>query len=283
MFLAPALVFYVLFEIVPLIGTVVISLFNWEGYGLSGLRFAGLGNYTAVFRDPVFWQSLSHNGLLIVGMVVLQSGLGLAIALMLETDVPSGPFFRAVFFMPSVISVIVVGVVLSIVLSPTFGPAAAVLDALHLGFLRADWLGSPRLAIWTVILIQSVLGFGLAMFLFVSALKAIPDELYEAALSDGASGLQRIRHVTLPLLADMAVVVTVIACINSLKTFGLIYSLTRGGPDNGTMVLPVWAYLQAFSYNRFGYGCAISVVLLAITLSVAGLQMRLGGYGKRAW
>lgn len=132
---------------------------------------------------------------------------------------------------------------------------------MRLSFLKVDWLGSPRLAIWAVMLIQTFLGFGLVMFLFISALKAIPEEFYEAALADGASAFRRMRHITLPLLADMAVVVTVIACINSLKTFGLVYSLTRGGPDNGTMVLPLWAYLQGFSCNRFsaysppsGYG-----------------------------
>jgi len=282
-FLAPALSLYLLFEIVPLVGTLAISLFDWEGYSVGSMRFVGLGNYAAVFRDPVFWKALGHNGLLLAGMVVLQSGLGLAMALLLETNVPAGSFFRALFFLPSVISVIVLGVVLSIVLSPSFGAAGAALDALHLSWLKADWLGSPQVAIWSVMLIQTVLGFGLAMFLFVAALKAIPDELYEAALSDGASKLRRVWHVTLPLVSEMAVVVTVVACINSLKTFGLVYSLTRGGPDNGTVVLPLWAYLQAFSYNRFGYGCAISTVLLALTLIVAGLQFRLGGYGRRSW
>ena len=282
-FLAPALSFYLLFEVLPLVGTLVISLLDWGGYSIRSMNFVGLGNYAAVFRDPVFWKALQNNGLLLAGMVLLQSGVGFAMALLLETNVPAASFFRAIFFLPSVISVIVLGVVLSIVLSPSFGAAGAALDVLHLEFLKADWLGHPQFAIWAVIFIQTILGFGLAMFLFVAALKSVPDELYEASLVDGASKLRRVWHVTLPVVGEMAVVVAVVACINSLKTFGLVYSLTRGGPDNGTVVLPLWAYLQGFSYNRFGYGCAVSAILLILTLMIAGIQLRIGRYGRRSW
>ncbi len=272
-FLAPALIFYTLFLIVPLLGTVILSFTDWTGFNFADIRFAGLRNYREMGRDPIFWQSLGHNLIFLVGAVVLRTSFALFLALALDQNIPFSNLFRGIYLMPTVISLVVVGVVFSLALSPSLGLINPLLQALGLGGLAGDWLGNPRRVLPILILIDTWHGFGLAMFLFISRLVAIPQELHEAAFVDGASGLRDIWHITLPLLKSTTMMVLLLAAIDSLKLFAIVYVMTKGGPNHHSEVLSTWAYFQAFTANKVGYGNAILVVLLAITFALAYIQV----------
>ena len=272
-FLAPALFFYALFLLVPLLGTLALGLTEWSGFNIADIRFVGLDNFRALGGDDVFWQSLRHNLTFLVGAVILKTTIALALALALDQHLPFSHFFRGIYLMPTVISLVVVGVVFTLVLSPSLGLINPFLEAIGLGRFTGAWLGSPQLALPIVIAIDVWHGFGLYMFLFISRLIAIPQDLHDAAFVDGANGWQDVLHITLPLMRSMVAMVVLLASIESLKLFAIVYVMTKGGPNHATEVLSTWAYFQAFTANKVGYGSAILVVLLAITFVLAYIQV----------
>lgn len=272
-FLAPALVFYAIFLLVPLLGTLALSVTNWSGFNIADIQFVGLDNFRTLGNDAVFWQSLRHNLTFLVGSVILKTSVALFLALALDQHLPFSNFFRGVYLMPTVISLVVVGVVFGLVLSPSLGLINPFLTAIGLEQFTGTWLGNPQMALPIVIAIDVWHGFGLYMFLFISRLMAIPQDLHDAAFVDGANGWQDIVHITLPLMKSMAAMVVLLASIESLKLFSIVYVMTKGGPSHATEVLSTWAYFQAFTANKVGYGSAILVVLLVITFILAYIQV----------
>jgi ABC-type sugar transport system permease subunit len=272
-FVAPSLIFYTVFLIVPLLGTLALSFTDWSGISLANIRFVGLANYRQLGSDPVFWESLQHNLIFLLGAILLKTTLALLLALALEQNLRFSAFFRGVYLMPTVISLVVVGIVFSLALSPSLGLINPFLQAIGLGQFAGSWLGDPQKVLPLVILIDTWQGFGLYMFLFITRLIAIPQELHDAAFVDGASGRQDIWYVTLPLLKSTAAMVVLLAAIESLKAFALIYVMTSGGPNHQSEVLSTWAYFNAFTANKVGYGSAILAVLLLITFCLAYIQV----------
>ena len=272
-FVAPSLIFYTVFLIVPLLGTLALSFTDWSGISLANIRFVGLANYRQLGSDPVFWESLQHNLIFLLGAILLKTTLALLLALALEQNLRFSAFFRGVYLMPTVISLVVVGIVFSLALSPSLGLVNPFLQAIGLGQFAGSWLGDPQKVLPLVIVIDTWQGFGLYMFLFITRLITIPQELHDAAFVDGASGRQDIWYVTLPLLKSTAAMVVLLAAIESLKAFALIYVMTNGGPNHQSEVLSTWAYFNAFTANKVGYGSAILVVLLLITFCLAYIQV----------
>jgi raffinose/stachyose/melibiose transport system permease protein len=273
-FLGPALVFYVLFMIVPLAGTVLLSFTEWPGFNLDQLQWVGLGNFRELATDSVFLEALLHNVVLIVGAVVLKTAVALVLALALDQRLAGSAFFRGVFLMPTVISLVVVALVFGLGLSPSLGFVNPFLEAVGLGGLAGDWLGDPDRVLPTIILLDTWQGFGLYMFLFIARLVAIPQDLKDAAAIDGAGELRTTWHVVLPLLRSTISMVVLLAAIESLKMFELIYVMTSGGPNHASEVISTWGYMQGFTASRVGYGNAILVVLLVITFSLAVVYVR---------
>ncbi len=272
-FLAPALVFYTLFLMVPLLGTVALSFTQWTGFNFANIQLAGLDNYRAMGADPIFWMSLRHNVIFMVGAIALRVTFALFLALALDQRVPFSNLFRGIYLMPTVISLVVVGVVFRLALSPSLGLINPFFSAVGLDALTGDWLGNPNRVLPILILIDTWHGFGLYMFLFIARLAAISEELHEAAFVDGANSLQDIWYITLPLLRSTTAMVLLLAAIDSLKVFAIIYVMTSGGPNHRSEVLSTWAYFQAFTANKVGYGNAILVVLLVITFVLAYIQV----------
>lgn len=268
-FLAPALIFYVIFLLVPLVGTLALSVTEWNGFNIADIRFVGGDNFRAMGDDPVFWQSLRHNIVFLGGSVVLKTFVALLVALALDQRLPFSHLFRGVYLMPTVISLVVVGIVFMLLFSPSLGLINPFLESIGLGRFAGAWLGDPNLALPILVVIDTWHGFGLYMFLFISRLIAIPQDLHDAAFVDGANAWQDILHVTLPLMKSMVAMVVLLASIEALKMFSLVYVMTKGGPNHATEVLSTWAYFQAFTANKIGYGSAILVVLLVITFILA--------------
>ncbi|MBV7338802.1 sugar ABC transporter permease [Chloroflexi bacterium TSY] len=273
-FILPALIFYTIFLAIPIVGTVFISLLDWSGLSLNDIKWAGIRNYIALTEDDVFGLSLKHN---LIFIVVGSSGIvvrGLFLAVLLERGLPGSNFFRGVFFVPTVMSMVVVSVVFMLILSPELGLVNPLLRQIGLGSLERAWLGDPGTALYTVITVDVWKNFGFAMFLFVAGLKSIDAELYEASRIDGAAPWQSFWRITMPILWPVTTLVIILVSINTLKLFDLIFVMTAGGPNHASQVLTSWMYLQGFTYNNMGYGSAIAVVLLVLTFILTLIQFK---------
>lgn len=265
--LLPALTLYVLFVIWPILRSFWYGFFDWNG--LSDPVFAGLDNFVQIFGDPVFWQSLKNNLYVVVASVLLQIPLGLIAAVLLNGRVRGAGFFRTAFFIPMVLSTVVVGLLWSTLLNSQAGPVNALLMLMGVGFNQTpDWLGDPHLAIFTlcgVIVWQFV---GLYMIIFLAALQNIPTELLEAAAIDGATPTDQLWRIQLPLVWP-TVVASVVLCISgSMRSFDLIFVMTQGGPANATEVMATYMYNKTFAVSQYGYGSAVSLVISVISLGL---------------
>lgn len=274
LFVLPALFFFTVFLALPTLGTFAISFLHWTGISLNDIEWAGLENYVSLLEDDVFWSALRHNLIFILLGVTLVVVIGLSLAVLLEQGLPGSTFFRGVFFVPTVMSLVVVGVVFSLILSPELGLLNPLLRELGLGNLARGWLGDPNTALPTVILVNAWKNFGLSMFLFVAGLQGIDAELYEAAAIDGATPWQTFWRITMPILRPVTAMVIVLASIDTLKLFDLVYVMTSGGPNHASEVLSTWMFAQGFTFNRMGYGSALAVVLLTITFLLTVAQLR---------
>jgi raffinose/stachyose/melibiose transport system permease protein len=272
-FIVPALVFYVLFLVVPLLGTIALGFTDWDGFSFSDIHFNGIDNYTRMVHDAVFVKALVNNVVFVLGAVALKVSVALMVALMLDRKLKLSGFFQGVYVIPAVLSLVVVGVVFQFALSPTLGFVNPLLEAVGLGQLGRDWLGDENLVLPILILVDTWTAFGLYMLLFVARLASISQDLRDAAAVDGADWWQDIRLVLVPLMRTTIVLVVLLAMIDSLKVFATVYAMTKGGPNHASEVLSTWGYFQGFTANDVGYGSSILVVLLAITLILSCIQV----------
>lgn len=271
--LAPAMLAFLVFMVIPVVLTVGLSLVNWTGITLNSIQFAGFSNYQTLSHDALFWQALKNNGIFVVLGMTAVVVLGLFVAILLEQELPGSKFFRGVFFLPTVLSTVVIGIVFSFLLDPTFGILQPMLNAVGVHAQPAP-MADPTQALYVLILLETWRSFGFAMFLFVAGLKALDHNLNEAARLDGASSWQIFWHVTLPLLRPVTLMVCTLVGIGMLKLFDLIYVMTNGGPNHATDVLNTFSFEEAFTYNIVGYGSSIAVVMLFVTFALTLLRFK---------
>jgi multiple sugar transport system permease protein len=238
---------------------------------LSG--FAGADNYVKMGADPRFWNSLWLTLLYTASTVVLQVTLGLSLAL-LVLRIPRGQAaLRIAAILPIVLAPVVVGLFWrTLVLSPDVGLVDVVTRAL--GFGSHNWLGDPQLALISVIAIHTWQWTPFAFLVLLASLSSLPPDVYEAARIDRADAWQRFRHITLPLIRPAIVIVVIMRTMIALSAFAAIFAATGGGPGTATEILNLYAYRTSFSELNLGYGAALAVVLLAITLAVSLLMFR---------
>ena len=238
---------------------------------LSG--FAGLDNYVKMGGDPRFWHSLGLTAVYTATTVVLQVALGLSLAL-LVLRIPRGQaLLRVAAILPIVLAPVVVGLFWrTLVLSPDVGLVDVVTRALGLG--SHNWLGDPDLALISVIAIHTWQWTPFAFLVILASLSALPPDVFEAARIDRASAWQRFRHITLPLIRPAIVIVVIMRTMIALSAFAAIFAATGGGPGTATEILNLYAYRTSFAEFNLGYGAALAMVLLAITLAVSFVMFR---------
>jgi len=272
--LAPALLILVLTTTAPLVYLLWTSLqrVDLSMPWLSG--FAGLDNFARMGGDPRFWESLWLTLIYTGTTVVLQVAIGLALAL-LVLQIPRGQgALRVAAILPIVLAPVVVGLFWrTFVLSPDFGLVDLVTRALGLG--SHNWLGDPRLALISVIAIHTWQWTPFAFLVILASLSSLPPDLFEAARIDRANAWQRFRRITLPLIRPAIVIVLIMRTMIALSAFAAIFAATGGGPGTATEILNLYAYRTSFSELNLGYGAALAVVLLAITLAISFLMFRL--------
>lgn len=267
-FLAPALLLLLVFNVVPLVQGVLVSLQQWDGVNPQP-SFVGLANYARAFTDDVFRASLLNA--LGFGLVGLLGGgtLGLAMALAVNARPRGAHAYRAIFFLPWILSVVVVGFLWVWLLDPAVGPLNKVLYAWNLGEWAHAWLAEPETAFPTVSAIYVWAHWGIGFLLFLSGLQNVPPDVLEAAAIDGAGPLARFRYVVWPLLLPIAVVVSVLTLLLALQIFGTILVTTNGGPGFHTEVPTLRIYKESFQFFRFGVAAAMSIIFGAILIVVS--------------
>ena len=275
-FLLPALVVLGVFVIYPIISAGYISLTSWNGFS-PVKEFIGLDNYVRLAQDPEFWNSLLVTCIYAAGVCVLSVASGLVVALLLDAPLRGRGFYRGVYFLPAVTSSVAAAIVWRYMLDPS-GFVNTVLEGV--GIQGPDWLQDRWLALGALTLLTVWKNVGFNAILYLTALQALPEGVFEAAQMDGATLAQRIRYMTVPLLKPMTFFVVVQALITSFQSFDLVYVLTGGGPQGGTEVLGMIMYREAFRLSDFGYGTAIAFVTLFLVLGVTLVNWRASGSGR---
>jgi multiple sugar transport system permease protein len=274
-FVAPALAVIGLFFLVPTMAALALSLTDFDIYALAdlrNLRFVGLRNYAELLANPLFWQALGNTFYFVVVGVPLSIAASLAAALLLQSPLARfKSFFRTALFAPVVTTLVAVAVIWRYLLHTHYGLLNYALGAL--GIPPVDWLGDPHWAMPAIILFAVWKNFGYNMLIFVAGLQTIPEDLYEAARMDGASALRRFWHVTLPGLAPVVLLVSLLTVAGYLQLFAEPYVMTQGGPQQSTVSVLYFMFEQGFKWWNLGIASAVAFLLFVLILAVTLIQL----------
>jgi multiple sugar transport system permease protein len=274
-FVLPGLGGLLLFVVGPILASLVLTVYEWDL--LTSPRYVGLANFRRLVEDDQFWAALRHTLAFIAGYVPLVMGLALAVALALNARLRGVAALRTAFFLPVVSSWVAVALLWSWLFNPRYGLVNHLLGLA--GVAGPGWLFDRTWAMPAIILTSVWKDLGFVMVIFLAGLQAIPADYHEAAALDGAGDFERLRSITLPLLAPTTFFVAVISIINSFQVFDQVWVMTEGGPAGATSVLVERVVKHAFSYGEMGYAATISWVLFALVFAVTLVQLRLGRRG----
>lgn len=271
--LLPALGIFVIFVVIPIIRSFFYGYYAWNG--LSAPQYIGLKNFVDILTDRIFWHSFKNNMIVVIASVFGQIPLGLIIAILLNKKLRSARFFRSVFFMPMILSTVVVGLLWSTILNAQIGIINGVLKNIGLSNLAMDWLGDPKISIYTICFVIVWQFFGLYMIIFLAALQNIPTEIFEAASVDGASERSKLFHITIPMIWDSIMSAVVLCIAGSMRTFDLVFVMTKGGPAHATELMATYMYNKTFEVYKYGYGSAVSLIIFIISFSFIIISRKL--------
>ncbi|MFT4230444.1 MAG: sugar ABC transporter permease [Microbacterium sp.] len=275
LFLAPFLVIFVVFTAIPTVLAIASSMTDMTARDIRdplGVNFTGLDAFVAVIGNATFQSSFLNTVLFVVLCVPLSMGIGLALAIMLNNGIRRlRTFFRAAVYVPVITNIVAAAVIWQYAFSIT-GPVNSSLGGL--GLAEPNWLGEPGWAITTVVMMGVWRNIGTCMILFLAGLQSVPEEVYEAAATDGAGAVRRLWSITLPLLRPTTLLVTVLMTVSFLNIFEEPYLLTSGGPLGSTRSLALWVYEQ-FGFGNISASMAGSVLLLILVAIVAAVQFRM--------
>ena len=279
LFPLPALVVYGLFIIYPILAAFTYSVFDWKG--LQRGAFIGIENFIRLFTvqpyNELFWNAFGHNTYYFLLEMVIQNGFAFLLAYVIYLKIQGSGFFKIAFFLPRLLSVIVVGFLWKLILNPYNGVLNVLLGKIGLAAWQQPWLGDPDIALTAVILVNGWFGMGFSMLIFLAGLQSIPLELIEAAKIDGARGLRLIRSIVFPLMRQSLIIISVFTFIHAFEAFELVYAMegSEGEPFHSTDTLAVYFYRIAFGASgdavEIGLGSALAVILFSIIAVVSGL------------
>lgn len=268
--LLPALILFLVFVIVPIFWSAYYGLFDWKGLGSA--KFLGMGNYNEILHDPIFWKALTNNLILVVSSIIGQIPIALLLALVLLKNTLFTRFVRSAVFMPMVLSTVVTGLIWGYIYQPQFGIVNYVLEQIGLGSWKHAWLSDPKVNMFAISIPINWANIGPYLVIFIAALQNISPEIDDAAKIDGAVGWNKLIRVTLPLVWG-TVVVTMVLCISgSLKAFDHVMVMTKGGPAHSTELLATYMYNNTFTVYRYGYGSAVSTMIIVISALLIGIN-----------
>lgn len=272
LFIMPMLLGLVLFRFGPIVASFLISFTEWRG--TAPPEFIGLGNYMELFNKAVFWEVLGNTIIFAAVFVPGVMILGLALAILINQRLKGIAFYRGMYYLPAITSMVAVALVWNWIFATRFG----ILNHLLRTYLSVGrppaWLASADTALLVLIIVSIWKSAGLQMLIFLAGLKGIPAYLYEAARIDGANRWQQFRHVTLPMLTPVTFFVLIISIFEGFRTFEVTFVMTGGGPLHQSATLSYFIYENAFQFFRFGYSSAVAYVLMVIVVIITIINFR---------
>jgi len=274
-FLLPALALFLIFLVYPIFQSVYYSLFSWKGFG-PAVDFIGLDNFKRILTDRIFLKAVGNGLLIVVFSLIIQLPLALALALMIGRSLRGRAFFRTIFFMPYILSEVITGIMWMILYNPNpnRGFINAILTLIP-GIKAIPWLGDTSTVLMAIFVVLTWKFFGFHMLLYLAGLQNIPPEIEEAALIDGVNNRQMITHITIPLIGSTIRTSVYLSVLGSLQVFALVWIMTKGGPVNASEVMSTYMYRFSFVRFQLGYGSAVAVVMLLISLLFSLAYLRL--------
>lgn len=271
-FIVPLLAVMTVFILYPFLSSLYYSLTKWDG--VSRPVFIGLDNYIRLFDSLGFRHALLNTLFYTVAALLITNPLSMALALLLNTSIKGRLLLRTVFYLPAVMSLVVVSYLWSVILSYD-GILNKLLDLAGLGRYAIDWLGNMDKTPWAVFFVLCWTSLGSGMVFYLAGLQAIPKELYESAAIDGVNKWSKFWHITFPMLMPSVTVVTFFGLAGTLKMFDLPFIMTDGGPGDATTTLGMLVYNQAFRDSTFGYATASGIVMFVLVVAASLIQLRL--------
>ncbi len=286
LFVLPAVAIFCVFYIYPFYQMVHLSFFDWKGIG--PMHFIGFANYQELMADKLWWNAVGHAGYITLIALTFQNALAFALALACDREIRMKRFYRAVFFIPPVLSEVVVGLIWNWILSPQMqnGQATGLLNhclySTGLPHLVHNWLGDPDTALTTIAVVNAWKGFGWGFIIFLAGLQMIDRQLYEAAKIDGAGTWKTLTNVTIPMMLPVIMVVVILTILGCMQVFVLILTLVSEGLVNHTDVPVTRIFTAMQNTNRFGYACAEAVVFGAILVATSFALKKMSDKAKAA-
>ncbi|MGE5550217.1 MAG: carbohydrate ABC transporter permease [Bacteroidota bacterium] len=281
-FLLPAVLLYGLFFIYPGLKAFYVSLHEWSGF-TANMKYVGVSNFKELFYDEIFRGALKNNIFLVIIGGILIIVLALFFANLIKQSRPRTEKLKTTaIFMPHLFNTVSVSILWIFIYNPRWGLLNGILDAVGLGGLARPWLGDPKTIMWAILLPLLWWSVGFYMLILKASMDRIPYTFFEAAQIDGASKWQMFRRLTLPLISDVVLICAVLWTVSALKQFGLVFSMTGGGPSNASQLIAVYLFETAFeapggqgSILRMGYATAMAVVLFFFVVAFSVIQLLL--------
>ena len=271
-FLAVPLLIYTAIIIIPFAQSLYFSLTNWNGLSVD-YQLIGLGNYRKLFTDPAFSNALLHNFIWVLVFLSLPTSLGLFLAMVMD-KLPGSVIFKSIIYLPMIFSYVIAGMIWTFIYEPTVGVLNLFLRLLGQDQLATAWLANPKTALLAVIVAAAWQHTGLCMIIYLAGLKGVRPDLLEAGKLDGCNARQLYWHIVIPQLRNSTIIVVSLTIINSLKSFDIVYIMTKGGPFRSSEVLTTLMYREAFWNYRMDYGSAIANTLFVLILVIIVLYLR---------
>ncbi|MDD2355437.1 MAG: sugar ABC transporter permease [Lachnospiraceae bacterium] len=269
LFLAPAIIICTVFIIYPVADTFFLSFRKWNGmYGVAK-EFIGLENYIKIFKDKLFWNAMLNSLYFMIGGFVILMPLAFGLALLITSKIKGTSFFKTCYFLPVMLGTTAVALMWTFMLNPNYGLVHTIHNMTGDTSSILDVLNTKTLNVWVVVLVNEWMYAGYNMLIFAAGLVAIPQDVNEAAALDGATGWQRIRYVTIPLMKNSFKIFSILCITGCIKVFDIIWAMTRGGPNDVSSTPSIMLYTQAFSYKLFGRSSAYGVILLVLGVSLS--------------
>jgi ABC-type sugar transport system permease subunit len=269
LFLAPAIIICTVFIIYPVADTFFLSFRKWNGmYGVAK-EFIGLENYIKIFKDKLFWNAMLNSLYFMIGGFVILMPLAFGLALLITSKIKGSSFFKTCYFLPVMLGTTAVALMWTFMLNPNYGLVHTIHNMTGDTSSILDVLNTKTLNVWVVVLVNEWMYAGYNMLIFAAGLVAIPQDVNEAAALDGATGWQRIRYVTIPLMKNSFKIFSILCITGCIKVFDIIWAMTRGGPNDVSSTPSIMLYTQAFSYKLFGRSSAYGVILLVLGVSLS--------------
>jgi ABC-type sugar transport system permease subunit len=265
LFLVPAGVIYLSVVMIPVLYSLVISLFKWNG--IAAMEFVGLNNFITLFHDSIFTKAMLNNLIWIALSLFVTMSVSLGLAVMLNRPFAGRTFFRGFFYFPAVIASIAVAIIWRWIYNPSYGFINQLFKILGSDF-QQSWISSPTASLYAIFFASLWQSVGQPMIFFLAGLQTVPEDVLEAATIDGASSVRRFFTITIPMMKETFVIVMANLIVGAMKVFDVVMGLTAGGPNNATQMMSTYMYSQTFRYNNVGYGTAVAILMVVFMMVV---------------